>query len=87
MRPEKQLAARPGRAAPLVVPAPAPRLGVQPALELPVEREQEMERALAAQAPEQPGAVVAREPLQVEAAPPLGAAPGVEQESARAGSE
>jgi hypothetical protein len=39
--------------------------------------------------PEQPGAVEAREPLQVEveAAPPLGAAPVVEQESARAGSE
>jgi hypothetical protein len=87
VRPEIQLAASPGPAARLVVPVPAPRLEVQPVLELPVEREQEMERALAAQVQEQPGAVEAREPLQVEAAPPLGAAPGVGQESARAGSE
>lgn len=87
MRPQIQPVAIPARAAPLVVQATALRLGVQQVLELPVVREQEMEQPLAARAPERPEAVEPQGRLQVEATLLPGAAPGVGQESARAGSE
>lgn len=85
MRPQIRPVAIPARAAPLVVQATVLRLGVPQVLELPVVREQEMERALAAPVPERPEAGEPLGRLQVEAALLPGAAPGVGQESARAG--